>query len=261
MKKIYILTFTIFISTISFGQEMVTNGSFETWNAGMADNWVIGSQGSAAQIIEETSIVHSGSSSMKMDTAGLGNVFVSQDFTGIQPGESYTLTLWYYVETAKGTGETVRINCVWLNGTTIDYTNGTLFRVYLPEDEGIWQKFEVELTGPANVDGFRFDVRTYNGGSAFWDDFSFVDNNTLATTKKEIEDFSMHPNPTVTGFVNIKSKSNATLTVDVYDILGKQVLKNIVKNNTLDVSSLNAGLYIMRVSQDDASITKKLVIN
>ena len=50
------------------------------------------------------------------------------------------------------------------------------------------------------------------------------------------------------------------MSVAVYDILGKQVLNKTVNNNTLDVSGLTSGMYIMKVSQDNASITKKLVI-
>jgi hypothetical protein len=50
------------------------------------------------------------------------------------------------------------------------------------------------------------------------------------------------------------------MTVSVFDLLGKQVLHKAVKNNTLDVSSLKTGLYLMKVSQDNASITKKLVV-
>ena len=50
------------------------------------------------------------------------------------------------------------------------------------------------------------------------------------------------------------------MDVAVFDILGKQVLNKTVRNNTLDVSGLTSGIYIMKVSQDNANITKKLVI-
>ena len=50
------------------------------------------------------------------------------------------------------------------------------------------------------------------------------------------------------------------MEVAVYDILGKQVINETVANKTLDVSELNAGVYIMKVSQNEASITKKLVV-
>lgn len=70
----------------------------------------------------------------------------------------------------------------------------------------------------------------------------------------------MYPNPTSLGYVNISSKSNAEMNIIVFDILGKQILKNTVKDNTLDVSSLKSGIYIMKVTQEDAITTQKLVI-
>ena len=50
------------------------------------------------------------------------------------------------------------------------------------------------------------------------------------------------------------------ISVSVYDILGKQVINQTLTNNRVDVSALNAGLYILKISQNDASVTKKLVI-
>ncbi|PWK18976.1 T9SS type A sorting domain-containing protein [Xanthomarina spongicola] len=83
---------------------------------------------------------------------------------------------------------------------------------------------------------------------------------TLSTTSYELADFNVYPNPTSTGSINIVSKTNDAIEVAVYDILGKQVLENTVKNNRLDVSTLNAGVYIMKISQNGNSITKKLVV-
>jgi hypothetical protein len=50
------------------------------------------------------------------------------------------------------------------------------------------------------------------------------------------------------------------MTISVFDILGKQVLKESVNNNVLNISKLNSGVYIIKVSQENATITKKLVI-
>uniref|UniRef100_UPI003A8EDB30 T9SS type A sorting domain-containing protein n=1 Tax=Corallibacter sp. TaxID=2038084 RepID=UPI003A8EDB30 len=60
--------------------------------------------------------------------------------------------------------------------------------------------------------------------------------------------------------VNITSNSNEAIKVAVYDILGKQVLNNTLTNNTLNVSSLNSGVYILRLSQNNNTVSKKLVI-
>ncbi len=46
----------------------------------------------------------------------------------------------------------------------------------------------------------------------------------------------------------------------VFDILGKQVLEGKVENNQLNVSNLNAGMFILKLSQNNAPVSKKLVI-
>ncbi|OUR98309.1 hypothetical protein A9Q86_14760 [Flavobacteriales bacterium 33_180_T64] len=83
---------------------------------------------------------------------------------------------------------------------------------------------------------------------------------TLSTENFTTNNFKVYPNPTSTGFVNITSTNNDAIAVTVYDILGKQVLKNTLNNNQLNVSSLNTGVYILKISQNNASVTKKLVI-
>ena len=83
---------------------------------------------------------------------------------------------------------------------------------------------------------------------------------TLATNGFDLDKFAVYPNPTSLGYVNISSRSQTAMKVDVFDILGKQVINSTVTNNRLDVSTLNTGLYIMKVSQDDVTTTKKLVI-
>ncbi len=50
------------------------------------------------------------------------------------------------------------------------------------------------------------------------------------------------------------------MNVLVYDILGKQVKNETLSNNTLDVSNLRTGIYIVKITQNAASVTKKLVI-
>jgi hypothetical protein len=90
--------------------------------------------------------------------------------------------------------------------------------------------------------------------------FEAVVSGVLGVEDKLIEDFHFSPNPTALGFVNISSKSQSVMMVNVFDLLGKNVISRIVTNNKLDVSGLNPGIYMMRVSQDKATITKKLVI-
>lgn len=83
---------------------------------------------------------------------------------------------------------------------------------------------------------------------------------TLSTNDFNLDQFSLYPNPTNTGFVTISSSANDAISVQVFDILGKQVKNETLANNTLDVSNLKTGVYIVKISQNNASTTKKLVI-
>jgi hypothetical protein len=83
---------------------------------------------------------------------------------------------------------------------------------------------------------------------------------TLSTNQFETNNFRVYPNPTSLGYVTLSSKNSAKMNISVFDILGKQVLNETVSNNILNVSSLTSGVYIMNISQDNARITKKLVI-
>lgn len=84
---------------------------------------------------------------------------------------------------------------------------------------------------------------------------------TLSTTNFDAKtSFSVYPNPTNTGFVNITTTANEAINVTVFSILGKQVLSETINNNILNVSTLNTGVYIMTLNQNGATTTKKLVI-
>lgn len=90
-----------------------------------------------------------------------------------------------------------------------------------------------------------------------WNDIATI---PLSTDDFSTNNFKIYPNPTALGYVNISSRSQTVMKINVFDVLGKQVINETVSNNRLDVSNLSPGLYIMRVSQDNATTTKKLVI-
>ncbi len=83
---------------------------------------------------------------------------------------------------------------------------------------------------------------------------------TLSTSNFENTNFSLSPNPTNTGYVNITSSNSDAINVQVFDILGKQVKNEALTNNTLNVSNLKSGIYIVKITQNNTSTTKKLVI-
>ena len=83
----------------------------------------------------------------------------------------------------------------------------------------------------------------------------------LSVNNFNANSFSLYPNPTNIGSVSISSTNSDAISVQVYDILGKQVKNEILTTNTLNVANLKSGVYIIKITQNNASTTKKLVIN
>ncbi|MGS2725420.1 T9SS type A sorting domain-containing protein [Psychroserpens sp. BH13MA-6] len=90
-----------------------------------------------------------------------------------------------------------------------------------------------------------------------WND---VTPNLLSTNEFTADSFKVYPNPSATGYINIVGAQNDQVSVAVYDVLGKQVINEGLTNERLNVASLNAGVYVLKITQNNASVTKKLVI-
>ncbi len=70
----------------------------------------------------------------------------------------------------------------------------------------------------------------------------------------------MYPNPLKGDTLYLTSTANAEMSVQIFDIVGKEVIKSNVMNNTVNVSGLNAGVYIVKITEEGKTATRKLVI-
>lgn len=75
-----------------------------------------------------------------------------------------------------------------------------------------------------------------------------------------IEGLSLYPNPVTNGKVYISSKNDLEKEIIVFDILGKKVLQAHLTSRELNVSDLVPGVYIIKISEENASATRKLII-
>ncbi|WP_298344253.1 PQQ-binding-like beta-propeller repeat protein [uncultured Algibacter sp.] len=84
---------------------------------------------------------------------------------------------------------------------------------------------------------------------------------TLSTNKVNIEGFNVYPNPVTTGEFYVSTASNTAKTIQIFDMLGKQVYsKSVEANEAIKTSNLRAGIYILKVVEDNKLATSKLVI-
>lgn len=90
---------------------------------------------------------------------------------------------------------------------------------------------------------------------------STTPNFTLSSSSFDnINGLTMYPNPVSGNTLYLTSTANATMSVQIFDLLGKEVLKATVVNNAVNVSGLNAGVYMVKVTEEGKTATRKLVI-
>ncbi|MBP9848859.1 MAG: T9SS type A sorting domain-containing protein [Flavobacterium sp.] len=81
------------------------------------------------------------------------------------------------------------------------------------------------------------------------------------TQEPTIEGLTIYPNPTNSGKIFITTKSSLDKKVEIFNVLGKRVLESVTTSKEVNVSNLEAGVYIIKIKEGEASATRKLIIN
>jgi len=103
-----------------------------------------------------------------------------------------------------------------------------------------------------------FRYTGYDGSNWFIDDVSVW--STLSIDDVDTLDMRIYPNPVDGNFVTILSPVNGTKYIQVFDIMGKRVMDTTINNDTLDVSSINSGFYMIKVTINGQSKISKLIV-
>lgn len=85
-----------------------------------------------------------------------------------------------------------------------------------------------------------------------------VENVILSVENNVIEGFAMYPNPTKNQLF-IHTANNLSKNVQIFDMLGKQLLNEKVDGTSLEIN-LQAGIYIIKVEEAGKIATQKLVV-
>ncbi len=146
------------------------------------------------------------------------------------------------------------------SATIIDqviYDGGTTF----PDPNGI----SMELAASA------FDATSNDLGSNWGESTGSISGgdagtpgaaNTFTLSNESFENASLklYPNPVSTGSITIETNTGETVDVTIFSALGQRMISQKDVANTIDISSLNSGLYLVRISQNGATQTRKLVV-
>jgi hypothetical protein len=196
-----------------------------------------------------------------------GNYILEFDTVNLTGASSPTLSLNYYIAdtgyegngTANEQGDDrIRIYVKDLtNANEIDILNSTGTNINDMGIQGSWLTGNVDLTTNTTVQ-LVIEVRCNSSNEAFFFDNINV-NGILGLGDNNQDTFSVYPNP-ANGYVNITSQTSGDKNVTVYNVLGKQVINTTINTDRLDISNLNSGIYIVKISQNGVSSTKKLVV-
>jgi hypothetical protein len=269
MKKLYTLAF-VALSAIAVNAQtnLVSNGGFEAWTAGAPEGFTVTVPTAGGTVTQEVAAanIHGGTSSALFTApAGTGNVRASVADIPVIGGHTYVFSYWFKdtSDNAKG-----RHWASWRSNAATQLTdNADILQPteFFANTTG-WQQVTHTLIAPASATLFRLDFRVYqeapgaDSGLVYYDDVMFYDQATAGVKSNEIAGLKVYPNPLTENVLHVTSNSNAVKSVAVYDVLGKQVINTTTANGEVNASNLNAGVYIVKITEAGKTATKKLVV-
>jgi len=261
MKKLYTLLSVLALSASVNAQNLVTNGGLETWtDATTPTNF--SPAPFTANVTQEATIKHGGAFSAKHTTAATSSVKIQNETATVTPGTSYTISYWYLDNDPLARS---RPWMYWIDGANATITDTPSELILRPNtystDNAQWVQFTATVTAPAGAAALRFEMRTYavgaGFGSVYYDDMSVTP--SLGVKENQITSLKLYPNPVTNGKFSISTDSNTEKSVVIFDVLGKQVVNTKVME-TVNVSNLKSGVYIVKITEEGKTATRKLVI-
>lgn len=76
----------------------------------------------------------------------------------------------------------------------------------------------------------------------------------------EIAGFKLYPNPVLADIVYVTTEKNNLKEIKIYDVFGELVLTDRLTTKAMNISRLSPGVYVVQVTENDKSITRKLVV-
>ncbi|MDO4728158.1 MAG: T9SS type A sorting domain-containing protein [Bacteroidota bacterium] len=262
MKKLYTLALTV-LGTFAFAQTPLNiNGSLEEWSDGNlpAQGWHMQPAPLSNGIITKIEgDAQDGVISLKLKSkeGNTGNNNVSLQDIEIVGGQQYTISYWYK---SAGTNFKFRHWGQWRTSTgNISVTDDPLQSMaYAQYAEG-WTNVVLTSTAPAEATVLRLSFRNYTNSSDVYIDNVVVSTSTVSVESNSLSSLSIYPNPVTGSQFFVDSDSSSMKSVVIFDVLGKQVLSTMT-SSMVNVHGLPKGVYIVKVSQDGNTTSRKLVI-
>lgn len=167
---------------------------------------------------------------------------------------------------------------IMLNWETASETNNAGFNIERSTDGENFERLSfVEGNGTSEVaHDYQFEDLTAKNGQLYYYRLKQIDYSTQfnysevlsATIKSDIEVGEVYPNPSSVGTVNLDFNTSAEgrWNIAIFDVTGKQLLSELrtvekgfsVQN--FNLSTLNAGVYFIKVDNGNQNVYKKIVL-
>lgn len=116
------------------------------------------------------------------------------------------------------------------------------------------------INGPITFRIYGWNAETSSGTFSI-DDVAITGKiSTLSVQQNEITGLNIYPNPVTNGILHITSNNNSEKSIDIFDVLGKHVLSTNTSNNAVNLSNLKSGIYILKITEEGKTYTKKIII-
>ena len=83
---------------------------------------------------------------------------------------------------------------------------------------------------------------------------------SVAQETNEVPGLNIYPNPVTQGIVYIATDSNQSKDIIIYDVFGAMKLRTTLDHDALYLQNLEAGIYVIRVTENNRTSTRKLIV-
>jgi len=78
---------------------------------------------------------------------------------------------------------------------------------------------------------------------------------------KPESEISVYPNPT-TGYINILGSYGKSITsIQIYDIMGKELKFKMISKDIIDITILSRGIYFLKIEYDNKVFIDKIFVD